>query len=169
VETVSDERVLFESEDRSLTVTTHRVRLMRRGFGRTGRIASLLLEDLDGIEFGREARPIFLQLAVVALVLGVATAIAVEDEEAFLVLGLFPAILLTSAYFVVRKRGLRLHAGRLTLGVPGFRGGVLAAESLMDAIERARLERANAKPVAKDLRFSSWSRERPSESEAAPS
>jgi hypothetical protein len=160
METVGDERVLHESPDRSLTVTTRRVRLARRGFGRVGRVTSFLIEDIDGIEYGLERRPILLQLAVVALVLGSVAAVAAEEGEMFFLLGVFPAVLLVAAYMVVRKRGLRIHAGRLTLHLPRFPGGVLAAQSLIDAIERARLEPEEPR---KGPRFAGWATHRTGE------
>lgn len=156
MDTVKDERMLYESEDRSLTVTTHRVRYLKRGLARSGRVASVLLSDIDGIEYGLERRPLFMQLAVIAVIFGVAATFAVEEEEAFVFLGLFPAVLFVAAYFVIRKRGLRFMAGRLTIHVPRFKGGVLSAESLIGAIEEARITGDDAKPASKAPHFTTW-------------
>lgn len=111
-----NESVLFESEGKSLTLTTHRVRYQVETVGNAV-IKSIMLEELASCAMVQSSNVIFLVLAGVCFVLGLIVTAAGRSGGAPLFIGILLTVVLVLAYFASRRQVLALASAGTTISV----------------------------------------------------
>ena len=113
---MANESVLFESEGKSLILTTHRVRYQVEAFGNAS-IRSIMLEELASCALVRSSNIILLVLAGISFVLGLLVAAGGRRMEGALILGVLLAVVFVVAYFTSRRQVLALASAGTTIMV----------------------------------------------------
>jgi hypothetical protein len=127
-----NETVLFESEGKSLILTTHRVRYQFEAMG-NAEMRSIMLEELASCAMVRNSNIIFLVLAGICLVLGIFFAAGGRDSQGAMIIGVLLAIVFVIAYFALRRQVLALASAGTTISV-NVRG--MKLETAMQFIEQ---------------------------------
>lgn len=98
----NNEQIITESGDRSVTLTTHRIRYYQKNFsfGRT-ELVSIMLSNISSIGLKHKSKPIYLILGILAFIVA-GWLLFMEETDSFLapaIAGLF----LLLFYFFTRK------------------------------------------------------------------
>lgn len=133
------ERLIHESADGAIKVTTHRILHQSRMLGSRG-FSMLWLAHVSGVEWGRRTRPVYLWLAAGTFALLLVLAAGMGVSGALFLVGFVPALVFLALYVVTQSRGLRLVAQNAVVEVPRYKGGRLAAEELAELILGLRME-----------------------------
>jgi hypothetical protein len=135
----SNEKVLVESDNNTLVLTTHRVRYdaIGKGGGWADRteLVSIMLEELASCAITRTSYPVLLLLALVGLVL----AILVEDRA---IVGIALAVLFAGGFFLSQRQVLLLTSkggGKIQINTGGM--SLQAVRDFVDEIESAKNQR----------------------------
>ncbi len=133
---IPNEKILLESDNKELVLTTHRVRHTFRQRGEL-RLTSIMLETLQTSELRRISQPLWLYLAGFSLLLGI---ILYEDGPAFFIAGLVLATICVYAYYSTRRQVLRLASagGAILADTKGL--SQQASIEFIDAVEAARAD-----------------------------
>lgn len=102
------EKVLLESDGKTLVLTTHRVRYEIDALG-SGEIKSILLEELASCAMTRTSNPILLVVAAICFLVGLVTG------RGAIAGGFILALILLIIYFVTRKQSLLLASAGATI------------------------------------------------------
>lgn len=113
---MTDEKILLESNDNELVLTTHRVRLTSESFGHA-RIISIMLDELASCAITRISHPIFLVLAGICFVGGALIAVNGRGNEGALIGGIVLAVILVVIYLLNRQQVLALASAGATIQV----------------------------------------------------
>jgi hypothetical protein len=129
------ERVVLEANNKTLTVTTHRVRYAGR-VGGSARVVSIMLEEVSSCELTHTTYPALLVLAGLAFVAGLAMNSARDSTP--VVVGLLVAAIFVAAYLGTRKQILRVaspsgHIDALLVGMT-----LEKATEVIDTVEWAK-------------------------------
>jgi hypothetical protein len=134
-----DEKVLVESDNQTLILTTHRLRYdaIGRGGGWADRteLVSIMLEELSSCAITRTSYPLLLLLALVGLVL----AILVEDGT---IVGFALTVLFAGGFFLSQRQVLLLTSsggGRIQINTGSM--SLQAVRDFVDEIEKAKNQR----------------------------
>jgi len=130
------EKILLESDNNELVLTTHRV---RHSYHRGGelRLTSLTLEALQSCELRQSSYPLWLYLGGFFVLLGLLLS---DESQAFLIAGLVVAAISLLAYYASRRQVLRLASSTGAI-VAELRGlSQQAAIDFIDAVEAAKLD-----------------------------
>lgn len=134
-----DEKVLIESDNKVLVLTTHRVRYdaIGKGGGWADRteLVSIMLEELSSCAITRTSYPILLLLALVGLVL----AILVQDRA---IVGLALAVLFAGGFFLSQRQVLLLSSaggGKIQINTADM--SLQSVRDFVDEIENAKNQR----------------------------
>jgi hypothetical protein len=133
------EKVLIQSDNGKLVLTSHRVRFEARVSGRA-KFTSIMLEGLVSCQITYTSAPILLWLALLSLPVGAYFNTARDNTS--VIVGLIAAALFVLGYFVTRTRVLSLaSAGGATIDV-GTKGMSMdTAKQFIDKAESAKNER----------------------------
>jgi hypothetical protein len=135
------ERVLLESNTKTLTLTSHRVRYRVTRWGST-KVISIMLDQVASCGLVRASHP---TLLIVAAICGVALFLAdTETRGGFLLIG----ILLVFAYFITRRTVLAIASSGHTILAPTAGMSVDAIEEFIDQTESAKDARYLSRPRA---------------------
>jgi hypothetical protein len=134
-----NEKVLIESDNKVLVLTTHRVRYdaIGKGGGWADRteLVSIMLEELSSCAITRTSYPILLLLALAALVL----AILAQDRA---IVGLALAVLFAGGFFLSQRQVLLLSsAGGGKIQVNTASMSLQSVREFVDEIENAKNQR----------------------------
>jgi len=134
-----DEKVLIESDNKVLILTTHRVRYdaIGKGGGWADRteLVSIMLEELSSCAITRTSYPILLLLALAGLVL----AILAQDRA---IVGLALAVLFAGGFFLSQRQVLLLSsAGGGKIQVNTASMSLQAVREFVDEIEKVKNQR----------------------------
>jgi hypothetical protein len=132
------ERVLLESENGLLTVTTHRVRKHATDRG-SARIVSMMVESVTSCEVTHDSHPQLLGFAALAVLGGLL--LNNSRDNTALVLGLVAAILLAVAYVVTRRQVVRVSSPSAHIDVRLIGMSLEQAVGVVDAVEKAKERR----------------------------
>ena len=132
MELFPDERVLLESDTKELVLTTHRVRLQARQFGRA-RLTSILLSELQGCEISYTSSPSLLIIGGLTLLFG----FLIGDTLA-VIIGTTLGLLIIGAYLYSRRQVMQLSAGFVAIKVRVEGMGMQNATRFIDALEAAK-------------------------------
>ena len=130
-----DEQILLESDTGEFILTTHKVRLTARRFGRAA-VKSIMLREVTGCEIKYVSKPWLLILAVTAVIGGM-----LIGEESVSILGFAVAAVATVAYFVLRHQAVVLSSPsvKINLSVKGM--SLNSAIDMVDKVESAKYKR----------------------------
>lgn len=133
---IPSEKILLESDNKELVLTTHRVRHTFRQGGEL-RLTSIMLEALQASELRRISYPAWLYLAGFSVLLGI---ILYDDNPAFFIAGLILAAICIYAYYFTRRQVLRLTSadGAILAEVKGL--SKQASVEFIDAVEIAKAD-----------------------------
>jgi hypothetical protein len=120
------EKVLLESDDKTLTLTSHRVRYDTQRAD-SGEIISIMLDELASCAMVRRSKPILLLVAAACLLLGLSLSI-------FLIGGVVFALILVAAYFATRQQMLELTSAGAAIRV---NAASMSAQTVRSFINRA--------------------------------
>jgi len=128
-----NEKILIESDTKEFVLTTHRI---QQGIKVTGgkQFKSIMLQELDSCSLKFKTNPIFLIIAAIALVLGVA-ALNRGGIGAVLIL---LAVIMTAIYFFSRKTVTSFHANKESLIINCKNVGYEKSKELIDQVEAAK-------------------------------
>ncbi|HSF81773.1 MAG TPA: hypothetical protein VLA49_11095 [Anaerolineales bacterium] len=133
---IPNEKILLESDNKELVLTTHRV---RHTFPRRGelRLTSLTLDALQSCELRRVSSPMWLYLAGISFLLGI---VLYDDSPAFFIAGLILAAISVYAYYATQRQVLRLASagGAIVADVQGLTQQALL--EFIDAVETAKAD-----------------------------
>jgi hypothetical protein len=132
-----NESVLFESQGRSLILTTNRVRYQVETFGNSV-IKSIMLEELASCAMVHSSNTLLLVLAGICLALGFLVAASGRQNEAGLVIGFILAVIFVIAYFASRRQVLALASAGTTILVNTQGMNVDAAKQFIEQTEAAK-------------------------------
>jgi len=139
MELLPQEKLLLESNNKTLKLTTHRVRQETRASGRA-QIKSIMLEELASCAVTRSSNPLLIVLAIVLLIAGGLVSLNINEPHG-VIGGIVLGLLLLLLYFATREQYLSLASAGATIRV-NTRGMKLEAVSdFVDAIEQAKNER----------------------------
>ena len=133
------EKVLLESDNQTLVLTTHRVRY--DAIGKSGgwadrtELVSIMLEELASCAITHIRYPILLLLALV----GVLLAVIVEERA---IVGIAQAVFFAGVFFMSQRQELLLTAaGGTRIQVNANNMPLSALRDFVDEVERAKNER----------------------------
>jgi hypothetical protein len=138
--TLPDERILLESDSKTLVLTTHRVRFKSTGSGKD-HLISIMLEEVASCQASVTSRPMYLILAGAFLLVGLGVGSQQRDGGAFGVVVLAVSALFGVLYFTTRGGVLAINSAKGSIRVPIRGKSLKAAEEFVDALERAKHER----------------------------
>jgi hypothetical protein len=134
-----DEKVLLESDNNVLVLTTHRVRYdaIGKGGGWADRteFVSILLEELASCAITHTSYPMLLLLALAGLLL----AILIPDRA---IVGIAIAVLFAGGFFMSQRQVLRLSStggGQIQVNTASMT--LQAVREFVDEVERAKNQR----------------------------
>lgn len=131
-----DEKLLIESDNKVLVLTTHRVRFdsMEGGLAVRKELVSILLEELASCAITRASYPILLLLALAGVVL----AVVVEGAS---IVGIALAILFTGGFFLSQRQVLLLSSAgsKIQVNIAGMT--LRSVREFIDEIEKAKNHR----------------------------
>ena len=133
--TLPGETVILEADNKTLTVTSHRVRYAMRRTGRA-HVVSLMLESITSCELTHATHPVLLVLAVLSAIGGVA--MNEPNNSTPLIVGVVAAIVLVALYFGTRRQVLRVASPSSRIEVLLVGMSLDQATSVIDSIERAK-------------------------------
>jgi len=136
-----DEKILLESDDKELVLTTHRVRLEAESLGHA-RVVSIMLDQLASCAMTRTSQPIFLIIAGICFISGVVIAANGRGNESGFIGGIILAATFSVIYLVNRQQVLALASAGATINV-NTQG--MKLDAVKSFIERAE--------VAKNARY----------------
>ena len=133
---IPNEKILMESDNKELVLTTHRLRHAYRQKGEP-RLTSLTLEALRSCELRRISHPFWLYLGVFYFLLGL---ILATYGGVYLLLGLILAAMCLYTYYASRRQVLRLASagGAIVADVAGL--SQEAITEFVDAAESAKID-----------------------------
>lgn len=134
------ERVLFESESKTLVLTTHRVRFETQSMGFAS-IKSIMLEEVASCVMTRTSQPILLVFAALFGLIGIIGPFIARGINAALPAGVAVALIFVALYFASRRQFLSVASAGTTIRVSTKRMNVQAVSQLIDALEWAKNER----------------------------
>jgi hypothetical protein len=133
------EKILMESDNKTLVLTTHRVRYDAIGKGKgwadRAELISIMLEEVASCAITRISYPFLLWLAL----LGLALAILAQDRA---LIGLAIAILSAGGYILSRRLMLLITSsggGQIQINIGGM--SLQAVRDFVDEIEKAKNQR----------------------------
>jgi hypothetical protein len=133
------EKILMESDNKTLVLTTHRVRYDAIGKGKgwadRAELISIMLEEVASCAITRISYPFLLWLAL----LGLALAILAQDRA---LIGLAIAILSAGGYILSRRLVLLITSsggGQIQFNIGGM--SLQAVRDFVDEIEKAKNQR----------------------------
>jgi hypothetical protein len=133
------EKILMESDNKTLVLTTHRVRYDAIGKGKgwadRAELISIMLEEVASCAITRISYPFLLWLAL----LGLALAILAQDRA---LIGLAIAILSAGGYILSRRLVLLITSsggGQIQINIGGM--SLQAVRDFVDEIEKAKNQR----------------------------
>ena len=153
--TLPGETVVLEADNKTLTLTSHRVRYAMRRTGRA-RVISVMLESITSCELTHATHPVLLVLAILAVLGGFA--LHERADSTALIVGVVTAIALAAIYVGTRRQVLRVASPSSRIDVLLVGMSLDQATSVIDSIERAK----DARYTGRSVRRAS----RPSESES---
>jgi hypothetical protein len=115
-----------------LVLTTHRVRLQARQFGRA-RLTSILLSELQGCEISYTSSPSLLIIGGLTLLFG----FLIGDTLA-VTIGTILGLLIIGAYLYSRRQVMQLSAGLVAIKVRVEGMGMQNATRYIEALEAAK-------------------------------
>jgi len=137
------EEIIVQTEYGIITLTTHRIRY--NDSSGNGKITSIMLENVSGIEVQYRSWLAALIGGLVALIIGLSESIINKTEESIVAGGLIVALIgvvLIIAYLVSRRYIINIHSnGKATVSfmIKGLRKEEII--SLIDKVESAQNER----------------------------
>ena len=134
-------KVLFEADDGTLTLTTHRIRVKSEQRG-SAYFGSVMLDQVASCEVARRSYPAFLLIAAVAAIVAIGYGVTtVRDPGLGIVIGLIVTVGFLLAYLATRRMSLAFASAGATLRV-GLAMPLPAAIEFIDAVEAARADYA---------------------------
>jgi hypothetical protein len=134
-----DEKLLIESDNKTLVLTTHRVRY--DAIGKSGgwadrtELVSIMLEELASCAITRTSYPLLLLLALAGLVL----ALLVEDRA---IVGIALAVLFAGGFFLSQRQVLLLtSSGGSSIQINTGGMNLQDVRDFVDEIEKAKNQR----------------------------
>lgn len=128
------EKILLESDGKGLVLTTHKVRYEYEGVG-FGEIRSIMLEELASCAMTRSSNPIFLIVAAICFIAGVAIG------RASIVGGVILALIFLVIFFATRKQALLLASAGATITFDTRGMSPEDVKKFIDRTEAAKNER----------------------------
>ena len=133
-----DEKLVLESDNKNLILTTHRIRFIQKlGWGNT-QITSIMLENLDACMSRHIGKKYLIILAALSLIVGLAVAILVKQERQLFLIGLIISIIFYGVYFITRKGVVTLYAGNATMDIQVKGMGVDKITDFINEIEKTK-------------------------------
>ena len=134
---MAEEKLLLESDDKELILTTHRVRLESESLGRA-RIVSIMLDQLASCAITRVSHPIFLILAGICFVVGALFAANGRNNEGALIVGIVLPLIFVVIYLANRQQVLALASAGATINVNTQGMTLDAVKAFIDRTEVAK-------------------------------
>lgn len=129
-----NEQVLFESDGKTLILTTHRVRYDSQRVG-GGEIISIMLEELASCSIVRRSKPVLLVLAGVLLLFSLYLCIRGPGLGYF---GLMITTVLVVAYFVTCRQVMELASAGAAIRINAGSMSILAIRNFLDKTEASK-------------------------------
>lgn len=139
MELLPQEKLLLESDNQTLKLTTHRVRYEARAGGEM-QIKSIMLEELASCAVTRSSQPILIVLAVVCLLIGGVVS-AQNNQPPAIIAGAVIGLIFVALYFGTRQQFLALASAGTTIRVNARGMKVETIRGFVDAIEGAKNDR----------------------------
>lgn len=138
---MQDEKIILESDNKKLSLTTHRIRYIQNvGWGQT-HITSMLLENLDACKMRHIVQKLWLYLAVlIVLIAGIVEGLKIRDMHPF-VPSLILAVIFYFIFFITRKAVITLYAGDATADILTKGMSLEIITDFIDEVEKAKNKR----------------------------
>lgn len=139
MELLPQERLLLESDNGTLKLTTHRIRYEARAGGEMN-IKSIMLEELASCAATRSSQPILIVLAVICLLIGGVVS-AQNQEPPTIIAGAILGLICLALYFATKQQFLSLASAGTTIRVNARGMKIETIRGFVDAIEGAKNDR----------------------------
>ncbi len=120
---MQNELPLLESDDKSIVLTTHRIRQQDKQWGKL-HIKSIMLQHVSSCEYKSESNPLYLILGLIALVFGfIVGSRGNHDSAMIMVLAIIFCIGFLVIYRVTTKKGLLVSSSssRILMNTNGMK------------------------------------------------
>ena len=136
---MKDEKIIMESDNTELTLTTHRIRHDTKVLGKAN-VTSIMLEELCSCSLKYKSNVILLILGILiggVLIIGS----LVSGDESTIAPGVILALIFLGAYFFSKKKILSFSSGGDTINLPVSNISLESAKNFIDEIETAKNDR----------------------------
>jgi len=146
MKTITNENSILESNDKEITLTSHRIRQEKKRFGKL-EITSIMLEEVCSCEYNRKSKPLFLILGILLVALGFGfTAIYINrfDSAAIGMLSIVIGAVCIFIYWFTIKKALIISssAAKIYMNTKGMKEDNI--KGFIDKLEAAKSERLSS-------------------------
>lgn len=133
---LGNEVSIMESDDKSIILTSHRIRQVNKQWGKM-QIKSIMLEHVSSCEYDRKSNPIFLIIGLVIIVFGVALGAGGHQGELGL-LGVAIGLVLLIFYWITIRKGLLVSSSsaKIVMNTNGMKDENI--KTFIDKLEEAK-------------------------------
>ena len=133
------ERILLQSDNKSLILTSHRVRFEMQTTG-LARVTSIMLEEISACEITTTTKP-WLLVAALAVFIGGMVSQQILRDSSGVVGGIVIALIFVVAYFSSREGVISLRSSGGSIQMATRKMTTAVAKNFIDAVEAAKNER----------------------------
>lgn len=135
---IINEVKILESDDKSVVLTSHRIRQENKQWGKM-QIKSLMLEHITSCEYDRKSNPIFLIIGLIAFVFGAGLSFGGGNQQSEM--GIISAVIgfvLLIFYWITIRKGLIVSSpsAKIIMNTNGMKDESI--KSFIDKLEEAK-------------------------------
>ena len=138
---MTDEKTLLESDDKSVLLTTHRVRQQLKSSGKD-EIVGITLEAISSCRLTRDTKPPLLWASGILFVLGIGSESLPSPEKAISIPLVVISIILLVAYVLTRRQIIEVASSGAVINIDAKRISLDQAVRFIDAVEKAKIGRS---------------------------
>jgi hypothetical protein len=133
---IDNETKILESDDKSIILTSHRIRQESKQWGKM-QIKSIMLEHVSSCEYDRKSNPIYLIIGLIAMIFGAGLAFGGNQGEIGLI-GVAIGFVLLIFYWITIRKGLLVSSSsaKIVMNTNGMKDENI--KTFIDKLEEAK-------------------------------
>jgi len=132
------EQIILQSEPKSVTLTTFRIRSEHDTTG-SGEVISILLEEVASCALKRSSRPVFLVLAALSFLASFMIASGTYNGPSIIFMGAIIGVIFVVLYFTTRRQLLEIASAGAVIRKNAVGMKMETAIDFIDAVEEAKI------------------------------